>query len=240
MEPSGSRTFADLYPERRGGRVEFSRWEWCTGRANEGRRRICQEHLISCVEKMPMVRNILGAMRAHGCEMTLDRNFSCDMCSPGGAGGVGREAGYGGYDEGANQVFVCANNARSEGKVHGTLVRALLAAFDSCVARVDHRNVDHLACTEVRKANLANCNLGAYWRRTDAHFAVKGRHADCVRKTAVDGMVDGRFVDRAAAEEAVDRVFDRCYADLEPVGRRAWHPNDLDMANDERFLAGYR
>ncbi len=45
---------------------------------------------------------------------------------------------------------MCANHARSPGAVHGTLVRGLVAAFDDCVAKVQHRNLDHLACTEVR------------------------------------------------------------------------------------------
>ncbi len=60
-----------------------------------------------------------------------------------------------------------------------------------------------------------------YWCRKDADFAVKARHEDCVRKTAVEAMVKARFVEEGAAREAVDRVFGRCYKDMEPFGRRA-------------------
>ncbi len=60
-----------------------------------------------------------------------------------------------------------------------------------------------------------------YWCRKDADFAVKARHEDCVRKTAVEAMVKARFVEEGAAREAVDRVFNRCYRDMEPFGRRA-------------------
>ncbi len=48
------------------------------------------------------------------------------------------------------QVFVCANNARNVGTVHGALVRGLLSMFDACAVERDPRSVDHLACTEVR------------------------------------------------------------------------------------------
>ncbi len=47
------------------------------------------------------------------------------------------------------QVFVCANNARNVGTVHGALVRGLLSMFDACAVERDPRSVDHLACTEV-------------------------------------------------------------------------------------------
>ena len=38
----------------------------------------------------------------------------------------------------------------------------------------------------------------------------------------------------------MDRVFGRCYADLEPFGRRARSAKDIEMAHSERFLAGYK
>ena len=74
---------------------------------------------------------------------------------------------HGGYDEAANQVFVCANNARREGEVHKFLVGHLLHLFDRCVSKVDHKNLDHIACTEIRKANLTDCNLVPWLTKYD-------------------------------------------------------------------------
>lgn len=31
--------------------------------------------------------------------------------------------------------------------------------FDSCTRKLDFRNIEHLACTEIRAANLTHCGL---------------------------------------------------------------------------------
>ena len=137
------------------------------------------------------------------------------------------------------QIFVCADNATKSGLVHGVLLRNLIHMFDVCTRKVDFQNVQHLACMEVRKANLANCNYGLYLSRTDARFAVKRQHEVCVRNTAVDFLVKTKFVERKVAETAVDQVFSKCYADLEPVGRRVRHFGDMKQAEKEKYLFGY-
>lgn len=221
---------------RRGRTVQYSNWDVMMGRNRESSfRRICENNVIKALEEMPMVRNAVGALKAQGCPFEWDRHVACDACAPGGDPVASR----GGYDERANQVFVCANNCTSAGAVHAVLVRNLVSAFDACVARADPRNLDHLACTEVRKANLANCEFSAYLSRVDARPAVRGEHGRCVRKTAEEALVKAKFVEPAAAAAAVDRVFGRCYADLEPFGRRACGKEDIAMAHAERYLAGY-
>jgi len=134
---------------------------------------------------------------------------------------------------------MCADNATRSGLVHGVLLRNLIHMFDVCTRKVDFQNVEHLACMEVRKANLANCNYALYLSRKDAEFAVKQQHEVCVRNTSVDFLVKTKFVDRQVAEEAVDKVFSKCYQDLEPIGRRAKHIYDMKQANKEKYLFGY-
>ena len=34
-----------------------------------------------------------------------------------------------------------------------------------CVAKKNYKNLDHIACTEIKKANLANCELFKYMMR---------------------------------------------------------------------------
>lgn len=134
---------------------------------------------------------------------------------------------------------MCANNSTTPGLVHGVLVKQLIHAFDRCSAKIDFRNVDHLACMEVRKANLTDCEYVTYLWRKDAYFALKRMHAHCVKRTAVEAMMKSKFVEEQVAEEAVERVFKRCYNDLEPYGRRSRNRTDLEMAHAERYLFGY-
>lgn len=49
-----------------------------------------------------------------------------------------------------------------------------------------------------------------------------------------------RDVTYEQAKEAVEKVFDRCYADLEPIGRRVkGRTVDFELAYAEGFMMGY-
>ena len=91
---------------------------------------------------------------------------------------------------------------------------------------------------QVRKANLANCQFMTNLSRPDASFGVEKQHRNCVRSVAVEALVKTKFVKKEVVKDklasgyrftctlqvagkVVDEVFDRCYADLEPIGRRA-------------------
>lgn len=182
-----------------------------------------------------MVKTMLGALQSVGCPIDLKRHVLCDICTPGSDVMIN----HGGYDRENNQIFICANNANSKGKVHAVLVQNLVHMFDRCVSKVDYGNPDHLACTEIRKFNLASCALITNLKRSDATFAVKGEHPNCVRNSAVESLVKTQYLDQATAEAAVDRVFDRCYRDMEPYGRRSKSPKDFDLMANERYLFGY-
>ncbi len=60
---------------------------------------------------------------------------------------------------------MCANNAEKTGQIHALLAKELLHLFDRCTAKVNYTNIDHLACTEVKKANLVDCSLGDFVKR---------------------------------------------------------------------------
>jgi inner membrane protease ATP23 len=61
-----------------------------------------------------------------------------------------------------------------------------------------------------------------------------------VKTKAVQSVLAVRNVTEEVAQAAVNRVFSRCYADLEPIGRRI-RRNSLDMhkAYLEAPLYGY-
>merc|ERR1719205_221158 len=65
----------------------------------------CEQHLVSNVEGMPMVKTLLAALKASGCPVDLKRHLVCEMCQP------GSEVQHaGGYDPALNQ----ANNLAAE------------------------------------------------------------------------------------------------------------------------------
>jgi len=228
-------SFTDLYPERRGGVVSPTAMQRATGYGNpQHLRTACEQNLLKNIQEMPMVKTLLSALQSSGCPVDLTRHLSCEMCQP------GQEVQHaGGFDPALNQVFICSNNATSRGAVHGALVRNLIHMFDTCVNRYEPNSPRHLACTEVRKANLANCQFLSAMSRQDASFGVSGQQAACVRSVAVESLVKTQFLREEVASRVVDEVFDSCYADMEPIGRRAKNTDDLQKANEEKFLFGY-
>ncbi|KAG7153413.1 Mitochondrial inner membrane protease ATP23-like [Homarus americanus] len=146
-------------------------------------------------------------------EVDLTRHISCEVCDVSVSGG---------YDSELNQVVICQNVTRSEGMTQGVLTHELIHMFDYCRNKLDFKNLEHLACTEIRAANLAHCSFLSAFSQGDASpIKIAKAH-------------------QAEAREVVDRVFDRCYNDLEPIGRRI-RRNSLDMhkAYKERYAYGY-
>lgn len=66
-------------------------------------------------------------------------------------------------------------------------------------------------------------------------------HRLCVKQKAVGSMMAVRpQLDKRAAFKIVDKVFEKCYNDLEPVGRRIRRTSgDMDRAYRERHRYGY-
>jgi inner membrane protease ATP23 len=227
--------FADLYPERRGKEVNPTVLERVGGAGHPSALKArCQNRVIENIEKAPMIRHMLAALKASGCPVDITKNISCEMCHK------GYDLQYfGNYDEKYNQIFLCANNIKSFGEHHAVLLRNLFYMYDRCVNKYDFNNVEHLACTEIRKANLANCDWTAYMWTDGANWSVRKEHANCVKLNAFQSLVKTRFVPDDIAKETVDKVFDKCYKDLEPIGRRVKNERDMLLAHDEKFLYGY-
>ena len=123
-----------------------------------------------------------------------------------------------GYDAVYNQVVLCSNRCRvrSDLQVERTLVHELVHMFDYCTAELDLADAAHLACTEVRAANLVHCGRPG----EDGGFFVD-REA-CVKRRAARSVAVIKGVSADEALAVVNRVFGKCYADLEPVGRRTY------------------
>ncbi|XP_026809297.1 mitochondrial inner membrane protease ATP23 homolog [Rhopalosiphum maidis] len=223
----------DLFPERRGTYKPTLKNVLFQGRGNENLERIkCERKVASCLSKSPLVKIMMGALRRSGCEVNPSRHIACELCD---------SSVHGGYDPIMNQVVICQNTATSKGTIQGVLTHELIHMFDNCTRKLDFRNIEHLACTEIRAANLTHCGLvSSILEGHSSIFNFRKKHQDCVKHKATVSVLAVRNVTYEQAKGAVEKVFDRCYADLEPIGRRIRGKSvDFELAYAEAFLMGY-
>lgn len=57
------------------------------------------------------------------------------------------------------QIVVCQNRATRKGLIQAVLTHEMIHMFDYCRHKLDFRNKQHLACTEIRAANLTHCSF---------------------------------------------------------------------------------
>jgi mitochondrial inner membrane protease ATP23 len=120
----------------------------------------------------------------------------------------------------ARGVIVCKDNVEQLGvnkeHVRRTVLHELIHAYDHCRAKIDSRDCQHLACTEVRAALLSgDCDMTNEWKRRN--FRIKGQGAECAKRRAELSVAQHECCKgEGAAKAAVERVFDRCYADTAP------------------------
>lgn len=75
------------------------------------------------------------------------------------------------------QIVVCYNQTKNKKMVQGVLAHEMIHMFDFCRKKLDFKNLDHLACTEIRAANLTHCGFISAIVQGDASpFSIKARH----------------------------------------------------------------
>lgn len=61
--------------------------------------------------------------------------------------------------------------------VRGVLLHEMIHMFDYCRNTLDVKNIHHLACTEIRAANLAHCSFVSSLLQGDSSFInIKATH----------------------------------------------------------------
>ncbi|XP_043514999.1 mitochondrial inner membrane protease ATP23 homolog [Frieseomelitta varia] len=215
--------YSDLYPSRKKSQSKISTWfdKITFNKQRENYQKLqCEINVFQCVKDSPLMKLLLGALKSSGCEVELGRHISCEVCD---------EVVTGGYDPETNQIIICQNTANSKNRVHSTLSHEMIHMFDYCRNKLDLQNLNHLACTEIRAANQCHCSfLGAWIQGTASLFNIKKAHQNCVIDKAVRSVIAITNISKEEATEAVMQVFDKCYNDLEPIGRRL-RRNSLDM-----------
>ncbi|XP_062838592.1 mitochondrial inner membrane protease ATP23 homolog isoform X3 [Anolis carolinensis] len=160
-------------------------------------------------------------MKNSGCTVFKDRHFSCEDCDA---------CVSGGFDSSTSQIVLCQNNIHYQSHMDRVVTHELIHAFDHCRAHVDwFNNMKHLACSEIRAANLSgDCTLLNEMSRFN--FGLKQHHQACVRYRAVRSILAVRKVSKEMAEKTVDEVFESCFNDHEPFGRVPHSKSDAKHA----------
>lgn len=193
----------------------------------------CQVMLQFAMETSPYAKLLLSAMKGSGCNVLRERHFSCEDCD----GTVS-----GGFDATSSQIVLCQNNIHQQSHMNRVVTHELIHAFDHCRANVDwFNNYRHLACSEIRAANLSgDCSF--YNEVSRLHFGLKEHHQSCVRGRALRSILAVRKISREEAEKIVDEVFDSCFNDHAPFGRIPHGKKDAkfayrDYMNRDRYYA---
>uniref|UniRef100_A0A668SQI2 Mitochondrial inner membrane protease ATP23 n=1 Tax=Oreochromis aureus TaxID=47969 RepID=A0A668SQI2_OREAU len=217
----------DLFPERKPGEHKKTSIAESLFTFNHK----CQVMLQFAVETSEYQ---LFSLFLSGCSKVFkDRHFSCEDCD----GTVS-----GGFDAASSQIVLCQNNIHQQSHMNRVVTHELIHAFDHCRAHVDwFNNFRHLACSEIRAANLSgDCSFTNEVARFN--FGLKRHHQECVRGRALRSILAVRKISRAEAEKIVDEVFDSCFNDHAPFGRIPHSKRDAkfayrDYMNRDRYYA---
>ncbi|CAG0883133.1 unnamed protein product [Cyprideis torosa] len=225
----------DMYPERPGSHGQkpgFFKTYFFGQSSNSYYKTKCEVKICKAMDRNPLVRLMMDALEASGCPVNPRRHFSCELCH----GNVS-----GGYDPKHNQIVICHNHSRNEGIIAALLTHEMIHMFDACRNKFDFDNPRHIACSEIRAANLTHCSfLAGVWDTFLSPFTVKQQHEQCVKAKAVYSLLAVRDVDPLEAMKVVDEVFPKCYNDMEPIGRRIRRNSyQAYEAYDDRRYFGY-
>jgi inner membrane protease ATP23 len=98
-----------------------------------------------------------------------------------------------------------------------SIAHELVHAYDYCRADLDVSSCRHMACTEIRAANLSGeCDFGAEFSRVGFPLHLAGHQQRCVRRRAEKSISMSQACIGQDAKLNVDDVFEHCYSDTAP------------------------
>ena len=100
------------------------------------------------------------------------------------------------------------------------LTHELVHAFDDCRVHMRQDSPAHMACTEIRAANLSgDCDYSDELRRTGPSLRIAGVQRECVRRRTRQSLAmhpAAAALDAAELDRVIDGVFEPCYRDTAP------------------------
>jgi len=184
----------------------------------------CQRLISTATEKDWRIREVTEALTA----MKSPPAFMCVRCPPDAPHGAGYSPKY-------NTAWICGNRYWRPAVFRRTLLHELIHAFDFARAKIDPSNCDHVACSEVRAANLSGeCGMWATlglekrnFPRAEGVEAAESKKERCVAHKAVLSLEDNKnCAGNCLPEKSTDRVLKRCMRDYWPFV----NPPELDWS----------
>ncbi|KAI6654277.1 Mitochondrial inner membrane protease ATP23-like [Oopsacas minuta] len=168
----------------------------------------CLTRFARSIKTDPTVIHMLISMHEAGFPVKISRDFACEPCSPRVAGG---------FDPRRQQIVLCENNIYSQIHMNEVLTHELVHSFDDKSVNLDWHDLKHLACTEVRAANLSGECSFSKENFIRFNFGFKSHNRECVKHRAaqsISTVKEGVSYDQA--REIIDSVFDQCYSYTRP------------------------
>ncbi|TFK21278.1 hypothetical protein FA15DRAFT_84624 [Coprinopsis marcescibilis] len=199
----------------------------------ESRLHWCEKDKQYLMHSSPSVVFMLKQLKLAGCDVP-SQNIVCAPCD------LTRS---GGFEHKRGAVVLCAGNFFNTKHMENTFVHELVHMFDQCRFKVDWTNLRHHACSEIRANNLSgDCRYARELRR--GFFTFSKQHQACVRRRAVESVMNNPGCpNEAAAERAVNEVWDSCFNDTRPFDEvsspsSSWPSDAFLMRIIVRFISG--
>ncbi|EIW87409.1 hypothetical protein CONPUDRAFT_116642 [Coniophora puteana RWD-64-598 SS2] len=175
--------------------------------AEEQKYRMCETWKRELLNYSPSVVFMLKHLRLSGCAVPPE-NIVCAPCDA----AAGRAGGF----HPAGAIVLCQGGFGGKRHMEDTLTHELVHMYDHCAFKVDWADLRHHACSEIRANSLSgDCR---FFRELGRGFvAFSKQHQTCVRRRAVLSVrANPNCPDEAAAERAVNEVWESCFADTRP------------------------
>eukprot|EP01119_Soliformovum_irregulare_P020974 TRINITY_DN6869_c0_g1_i1.p1 TRINITY_DN6869_c0_g1~~TRINITY_DN6869_c0_g1_i1.p1 ORF type:complete len:181 (-),score=22.49 TRINITY_DN6869_c0_g1_i1:73-615(-) len=174
--------------------------------ADEKGRKLTQDTVQKATSTNPHLVWLLESMKRKGCFIPDDfyKTKSCPGMDVGAY-----------FDTSEGGVVVCDDKMQTPPFIEAAMIHETIHAFDYCRAHVDPNNCLHVACTEIRAANLSgDCFYGKEFLRGNM-FDLDQHHQACVRRRAEISVGMQKHCGEKAADY-VDQAWRSCFNDWEP------------------------
>ncbi|KAF8167221.1 metalloprotease ATP23 [Crassisporium funariophilum] len=168
--------------------------------------RDCEKRKSHLMNSSPSIVFMLKHLKLSGCEVPPP-NILCAPCGQLSSGGFVPEPGA---------VILCAGKFMHDQHMESTITHELIHMYDHCRFKVDWQNLRHHACSEIRANNLSrDCIFTRELQRGIVGFSKQ--HQNCVRTRAIVSVTaNPACPNEAAAERAVNEVWESCFNDTRP------------------------
>ncbi|KAH7886436.1 peptidase M76 family-domain-containing protein [Phlebopus sp. FC_14] len=165
----------------------------------------CEKWKAELMSYSPAVVFMLKHLKLSGCAVP-PANIVCSPCD------VTRSGGF----HPAGAIVLCQGHFGDKKHMEDTLTHELIHMYDQCKFKVDWHNLRHHACSEIRANNLSgDCRFMRELGR--GHLSFSKQHQTCVRRRAILSVrANPGCPDEAAAERAVNEVWESCFNDTRP------------------------